>query len=88
MNPPTDTTPGSGARLTAFLQTGVPLPSPAPDPTKPKPNLANEPNTDVKNPPIGMDPMPGVEQDLSKPINPRPDQTPASFAPVKRRRRA
>jgi len=65
-----------GVTLAAFQQTGIPLPStpPAGAGTEGFP-----PARDIKVPPIGMDPAPDVEQDLSAPVNPRRDQTPEQY---------
>ena len=67
----------AGVMLSAFQETGLPLPVPQPgrtssgvQPNQPPPRLAT--------PPIGMDPEPG-NRDLAQPINPRPDLSPDQY---------
>jgi hypothetical protein len=61
--------------LTALQQTGIPFPVPAEGPTGEKPLVPSGPGRDNPVPPIGLDPSPGTDIDLSKPINPPPGQT-------------
>lgn len=83
--PVADPKPGKridlGTKLAAFQQTGLPMPVPATDPNAPAPATgpAQPPGDGLNTPPIGMDPAPNVGQDLTKPINPRPDQTPEQY---------
>ena len=66
-----------GVVLTAFQETGLPLPVPTPAPNNTPPS--ETPPTDIKPPPIGMDPQPNDPNDLSKPIMPPPNQTPGEY---------
>ena len=68
-----------GVTLTAFQETGLPLPVPTAAPAVADP-APRQPSRDIKPPPIGMDPAPNVEQDLSNPPEiKRPNQTPEQY---------
>ena len=64
--------------LTAFQQTGLPMPVPPPA-TGGAASVPGPP-VDIKPPPIGMDPNPNLEgSDLTQPVRPPPGQTPGEF---------
>ena len=65
-----------GVTLTAFQQTGLPLPVPNVGPSTPG---TTPPRRNIQAPPLGMEPEPGDINDLSKPIQPPPGQTPEQF---------
>ena len=65
-----------GVTLTAFQQTGLPLPVPNMGPSTPR---TTPPPRDIQPPPLGMEPQPGDINDLSKPIQPPPGQSPEQF---------
>ena len=80
-NPPAGPTTGIpkydlGTRMAAFRGTGLPMPAPTPDP---RPDAEVRRAQNPATPPIGMDPKPG-DDDLTKPGNVRPDQTPEEYA--------
>ncbi|MFO0954613.1 MAG: hypothetical protein U0835_26310, partial [Isosphaeraceae bacterium] len=67
-----------GVMLSAFQQSGLPLPVPSGD-AGPAPGApAQPPAPSPGAPPIGMDPNP-TDRDLSQPVNPRPDLTPDQY---------
>jgi hypothetical protein len=67
----------AGVVLSAFQETGLPVPVPPSAPPATPPPL-DQPRPRLDTPSIGMDPKPG-DRDLSKPDNPRPDLTPDQY---------
>jgi hypothetical protein len=61
--------------LTALQQTGIPYPVPPGRTSEEKPAVPVGPDPTNPVPPIGMDPSPGTDIDLTKPIEPPPGQT-------------
>ncbi|HMB02191.1 MAG TPA: hypothetical protein VKP69_00450 [Isosphaeraceae bacterium] len=70
-----------GIRLAAFQDTGLPLPVPPPAVPGSRPRRATPPGPtrDLATPPVGLDPNPAINSDLSAPVNPRPDLSPEQY---------